>query len=255
MIKNLLKLFHLYIQFGKLYRKFNASPVIIIGAPRSGTTLLLSILDSHPKIQGIPMETNLLITPRSFRNSYLNRVKKSLEILSVLNGKQIKKSADRWCEKTPKNILHVKEILAEFDNHAKIIHILRDGRDVILSKHPDFPDNYFVTPEEWVCDVSEGLKYRDYENVYLVKYEVLVQKYSETIAKICEFLDLDLAPEIINFKEHTSIRSFNSWSEEVKNVHSKSVGKRKLPENLERISQLEQIPEAINLLREYYPEK
>ena len=39
------------------YRKLTRPPVIVGGCERSGTTLLLSILSSHPAIQAIPVET------------------------------------------------------------------------------------------------------------------------------------------------------------------------------------------------------
>src|SRR5688572_14430934 len=51
-------------------------PIIVCGAPRSGTTLLISILDSHQDILAIPFETGLFVnrtTSRWFKSTALNQ--------------------------------------------------------------------------------------------------------------------------------------------------------------------------------------
>lgn len=253
-MNKLVTLLKLYKAQGKKYRQLTKSPIIIVGAPRSGTTLLLSILDAHPEIQSIPIETNILLTPRTFKSVWLNRIKKSLEMLSALPGKNIKPTANRWCEKTPKNITNLEQIIKEFGSRAKIVHIIRDGRDVILSKHPLYPDHYFVKPEEWVNDVSAGLKWQSHPSVYLIRYEDIVSAYEVAIDKLCNFIGVKPSKEIYEFQKYTSIKKFNSWKDSVKAIHSTSVGKFNLPENKARIEQLKAIPNATEILKQIYPE-
>ncbi len=253
-LKNIRTLIKLYKSNGKKYRKLNRTPIIIVGAPRSGTTLLLAILDAHPLIQSIPTETNILLTPRSFHWSHLNRIKKSLEVLSALPDKNLKVTADRWCEKTPKNIHHLDQIIKEFGKKGKIIHIVRDGRDVILSKHPLYPDQYFVKPEEWIDDVSKGLKWNMHPSVYLVRYEDIVLQFKTTIESLCNFLKLPVREEILQFHRHTTIRQFNSWEGQVRSLFKDSIGKRNYPENMKRIEELERFSEANQILQRLFPE-
>lgn len=44
----------------------------------------------------------------------------------------LRAKADRWCEKTPRNILYADHLWRMFP-HLRFIHIIRDGRDVVAS--------------------------------------------------------------------------------------------------------------------------
>lgn len=246
-------LIKLYLREGKKHRKLRGKPITIVGAPRSGTTLLLAILGAHPKILSVSEETNILTTPRSFKTPLLNKFKKTLEILSSISDSELKDSADRWCEKTPKNVLYLKEIIREFGSDIKIIHIVRDGRDVITSKHPLYPDKYFVEPEEWVNDVSQGLKWITHPNVYLIKYEELIENYEQALEGLCDFLELDSCSELMSFHKHTTIREFNSWKGKVRPLSMDSVGKYQNDANAERVRVFLDSPGAKELLARLYP--
>lgn len=143
-------------------------PIFIIGAQRSGTTLLRYILSSHPRIY-IPPESNFI--PRYFSNSPEGRVSREqairivegilnyrmffkdwigekpdpeqlvdslpsltpAEILNVLYSEyaELYDSA-RWGDKSPIYCDYIG-LLATIFPQAQFIHIIRDGRDVALS--------------------------------------------------------------------------------------------------------------------------
>lgn len=42
----------------------------------------------------------------------------------------ISEDSKRWCEKTPKNVLHFGKIIDFFDKEFKLIHIIRDCRAI-----------------------------------------------------------------------------------------------------------------------------
>lgn len=127
-------------------------PIFILGVPRSGTTLLRTILDSHPSIACGP-ETPWLgghqprsvmelwrflrddkhgytasygMSPALVTSAARDFVDRLLGEYAQFKGKQ------RWAEKTPDNALYV-DFLLELFPEAKFVHLVRDGLDVALS--------------------------------------------------------------------------------------------------------------------------
>lgn len=142
-------------------------PVFVLGAPRSGTTLLYHMLLSSGQFAIYMSETHVfnLVGPRfgdlshqanrqklldvwlrsfQFKRSGLNpdqfaaRIVKDCrsegEFLRIfmeqIAGQQ---GLDRWAECTPEHLLFLKQIKHALPD-AKVIHIIRDGRDVALSE-------------------------------------------------------------------------------------------------------------------------
>lgn len=113
---------------------FTKDPIVIIAAPRSGTTLLLSILDAYPEIFSIPKQTYGFARWREKNGKIIpNRIDR---VYREILRRKIPETATRWCEKTPRHIKHIKNILT-YNPKIKAIHIVRDGRDVVTSKHPN----------------------------------------------------------------------------------------------------------------------
>lgn len=151
--------------------------IFLVGCPRSGTTLLQSMLAAHPQVMSFP-ETHLfrsvipnqLIAARwgiasrraySRLAAYLDAIdradmrtrlpKRSLlarqyisAFVGILDELTLEKGRRIWVEKTPKHVQYVDQIVATVER-PRFLHILRDGRDVVASL-------YQVTheyPEEW----------------------------------------------------------------------------------------------------------
>lgn len=216
-------------------------PVFIVGVPRSGTTLLRVILDSHP---------NLAVGPEcpwisgnygdlvSFRHLYEaliahksgptanlkgvneNVVAKALgkaidEILSSYaqgNGKQ------RWLEKTPDNIAFIPFLNTLFPN-AKYIHIIRDGRDVASSSFRSKKKwgshinccgerlentiiNCLKRWDLWVNQFQEQTRELGLD-AYEFQYESLIVNPEKTIARILDFLNESWSDNVLNYLEHS----------------------------------------------------
>lgn len=127
-------------------------PIFILGVPRSGTTLLRTILDSHPAIACGP-ETPWLggHQPRSVmelwrflredRHGYCASYGMPREVVTaaarefvsrLMNDYAASKGKTRWAEKTPDNVLYV-DFLLELFPEAKVVHLVRDGLDVAMS--------------------------------------------------------------------------------------------------------------------------
>ncbi len=228
-------------------RHFTDEPIYIGGCGRSGTTLLLSMLSAHPDIFACPQELGIFneiqhhsdgsITPKRIDRLYFTFLKH-----------KIKKSQIRWCEKSPSNVKHIEDIDKWHGGKFKFIHIVRDGRDVVLSKHPTDPNRYWVPPERWINDVSIGLQHIDNPKVHTVRYEDLICNYEDEITKICKFLNLDINDKILNWHEHTTVKSNRAYYGKVKPVFGSSVAKWKDPKYADRVSELTKQKKAQELL-------
>lgn len=116
---------------------WDTPPLFILGAARSGTTVLADCLSLHPDVAywvepkyiwsyGKPGEASdsrtaeeaNVATKKYIRNRFLAFLKRS--------GKSL------FIEKTPSNVFRLSFINAVFPE-ARFIHIIRDGRDVSLS--------------------------------------------------------------------------------------------------------------------------
>jgi hypothetical protein len=121
--------------------------VFVGGAPRSGTTLLQNMLDSHPAILGGPEFLHLVEIAR-LRSSMAASIRRgwisdfcSLEAmdraLAELVARLLLPLADRHgaaliSEKTPHNVLVFEELLGLFPR-ARAIQVVRDPRAVVAS--------------------------------------------------------------------------------------------------------------------------
>ena len=240
-----IKVFVLGIINYSYYKKLsNKPPIIICGCGRSGTTLLLSIISAHKKVHGINRESGCLANPKLVKRSlWWTKLNISYELFL-----DRKVSADRWAEKTPKNINNLPMIFDFFNNKVKVVHIVRDGRDVVLSKHPSNKQTYWVSINRWVNDVKSGLKYINKSNVHTLKYEDLILKHKETIEQLFLFLELPLTNEVLDFTNHTNVKKNNAWENEVETISTNSIKKWQNIENDSIIEQLYANKQAVELL-------
>lgn len=208
---------------------FDYPPVIIGGCGRSGTTLLLSILSAHPNIYAIPQETEIFARMEGRIKDFLPLIQKH-----------------RYCEKTPKNVQQFKEILKLFKGTVRLVHVVRDGRDVVTSKHPQNPDKYWVSIERWVEDVSAGIL----PYVYTIKYEDIICDFKSTIKKLLRFIGEDYTDEIDLWHDYATVRTHSAWSGNVKNLFTESIGRWKSKEYEARIQEFMQNKRAVKLLEE-----
>jgi len=160
----------------------------------------------------------------------------------------IPKSSNRWCEKTPRNIHHIYQIDNYFNGNFRFIQIIRDGRDVILSKHPTDKDKYWVSPERWIRDVSTGLKIADNPKVHTVKYEDLVLDFGNSVAEICSFLDIKPSKEILNWHMNATVTRNRAYHTKVQHINALSVGKWKESKYEKRVEELTGDPKGLKLL-------
>jgi protein-tyrosine sulfotransferase len=201
------------------------SPVIVAGSQRSGTTLLRVILDSHPRIACGPESS--LLTGSFLPDKLAERFETPLDEVWALHDRASdhahfvelfltryaqRRGRSRWAEKTPQNIRHLDFILRHLPR-AKIIHVIRDGRDVVSSirTHPRYRivDGRTVTTNirrplrpcvmSWLRDTAAGMRWRGAPNYREVRYEELVGAPEPVLRTLCEFLDEPWDPALLEY--------------------------------------------------------
>ncbi|MDZ7584261.1 MAG: sulfotransferase [Thiobacillus sp.] len=200
-------------------------PSFIVGVPRSGTTLLSAILNRNSQVCVTP-ETHYysIFHSRIGHESLLNSnwpstARRCLYLVDGLRemgltSEDIIKAADTrrtragilssigelyaakrgkqlWIEKTPQHMLYLSEIWHDFPQ-ARILHILRDGRDVALSlskmdwANPGFLHNLY----KWSKELEEAESYLSDPRCLTIRYEELLSTPAATVATVCRFLGI-----------------------------------------------------------------
>ena len=230
----------------KEYKHFDYDPLMIGGCARSGTTILLSIVSAHPQIFTIPEELGMF--NRSLQKNGDIVPERIDRLYRYLLFNKIPSDARLWCEKTPRNVRYIAKIDRYFKGRFKFIHIIRDARDVVLSRHPSEPERYWVAPNRWVRDVSAGLEYFEHPKVLTVFYEKLILDFEKTIKTICEFLEIPVTSEILNWHENTKVTHSRAYFDKVEQLFQNSIGKWKREENKPRVDKVLENSQVKNLL-------
>jgi len=196
--------------------------VFVVGCYRSGTTLVESIVRSHPDVVGLGFETLLFthVVPRRSLPAYNDgRWEAPLErYLGVSSWQQVpddprevfdaiatslakEHDASVFVEKTPFHLFHVERIL-EQDPAARVLLVVRDGRDVVTSVLAgDYPLGRWpsrrlrllaacVLWEQFVCEGHRLMRLQN-ERFQTVYYEDVVRAPRATLDHIAGFLGLD----------------------------------------------------------------
>mgnify|MGYP001828991843 FL=1 len=212
------------------FRQLRATPVIVGGCERSGTSLLLSILSAHPSIHAIPRETQAFSygEPGDAPGGTPIRIQR---LYRLLGEGPLTPTAQRWAEKTPANVYYFRDILEHFDGDVRLIHIVRDGRDVVTSEHPSRPGEFWMKPRRWIDSVSAGLALEGDPRLLTIRYEDLVGDFEATAQAICDHLEEPFPDCMRNWWEHARVRrSRHVHSGKIAPIFDSSVRKFEQPD-------------------------
>lgn len=211
-------------------------PVFIIGCPRSGTTFLANLLDANEETGTTPQSNfvNETLDKNSFNNDHTKimnfiinhwrfkaweiTMEKEIDknhsfenIIRYIVGNYMKKNYGEpkkyWIDHTPSNIKYVNK-LAEIFPKAKFIHLIRDGRGIAASMLSlDWgANNTIYAAKIWKENILLGLaaeKLISKTQILTIRYEDVVNNTENELEKICNFLNLDFNPKMLqggNFK-------------------------------------------------------
>jgi hypothetical protein len=211
-------------------------PVFIVGCPRSGTSYLYHLLLSaggfaefHTQmnvfdvLEPIYGDLGVLRNRTRMMNDWLRskaykvsglqaeKIQAAVEaecrsgsdfLRIVMEEVAHKQGVDRWIDSTPTNIPHLLRIKKDFPD-ARIIHIIRDPRDVALSLDkrgwsrplPWDHDKALLAAGlywEWIVRKGRKLGSMLQSDYCETRYEALVDQPAETLARLGIFLQHDL---------------------------------------------------------------
>ena len=152
-------------------------PVFIVGCGHSGTTLLLTMIGKHSSIHSVPYESNIFLPQHDFNElkEFFYEVEKEAGEKTIL-------------EKTPRHVQCLSRLFKIFPN-AKVIAMIRDGRDVVSSmKKRSIGINKAIN--RWVKDCQHISDHQDKPGMHIIKYEDLVTTPEEVLTDIFSFLGL-----------------------------------------------------------------
>jgi hypothetical protein len=226
-------------------------PIFLVGAPRSGTTLLQRMLRSHPTISSPTGESHFIIPLLSKAASYgdlskpeniaaalreMHRINAEfvetdlhgvrfdvgtlantihargahtmpqvIDMLFRINAEGEGKS--RWLDKTPYYIHHIP-LLAAIYPDAQFVHIIRDGRDAVLSMLERSVDirvfSFYQGAKLWKYYVDAGRMMAAIlppERYLEFRFEDMLNDQKTTLGRVCDFLGVEFSEQVINFQK------------------------------------------------------
>jgi Sulfotransferase family len=218
----------------------NPPAPFIVGMTRSGTTLLRLMLDAHPELT-IPPETHFLPDVIGAFNGGRHSTDQIFEVMVAsrrwpdfqISDRKLRRELDRirplvrpevpvrtfyrlyaerqgkprWGDKTPgyaTKMRRIKRILPE----ARFIQIIRDGRDVALSlRDRDAGLTTEQVARRWRHRINRTRRAAKHMPDYLeVRYEDLVADPEGTLRRICEHIELDYSPEMLDYHRRAEDR-------------------------------------------------
>lgn len=214
-------------------------PLFLLGSQRSGTTMLRLMLNNHPSL-AIPHESAFITIYFKKLSKYgdLGDRANARRLLSdvsqhplVKRGKliadpdaildrPIKSYRDfvdaifqayaqalgkpRWGDKTPFYTPDIDVIRTIFPD-AKILHLVRDGRDVVLSQRSiewmssNLPK--LALDWQWKTTIAHKVGAVLKDDFLEIHYEDLVLSPEETLRKICHFVREPYEPAMLSYSE------------------------------------------------------
>ncbi|WP_370585566.1 sulfotransferase [Nocardia sp. XZ_19_231] len=212
------------------------APIFILSAPRSGSTLLRSVLNSHARIHAPhELHLNLLtvqelewtaddITERyaSISLDALGLTIRELEHLlwdRLLHHELERSGKDRMVNKTTSSVLTWRRIAACWPD-ARYVFLLRHPTQIADSLRRAWADRGEIEPVRRTLEFVEAMnEARAALDGHEVRYEDLTHHPEETVRGLCRFLDVEWQPSMLDYGrfDHGSyVRGIGDWSETIR---------------------------------------
>lgn len=215
----------------------NREPIFIVGMPRSGTTLMQSLLNHNSELAIAP-ETHFFVYLNSIkasdlkfdeyiRSTYVKSLNLNIEefvnsVQKEINEKNFKSIFDALLrtylakqgktivgEKTPAHYEHLDTIFSWYPR-ARVIWLIRDPRAVASSyKFVPWGNKGVISPAlRWRGSQRELLRWQGDERIHTVRYEDLVLHTDEELKKVYTFLGIRKSEEI-DYEKNRNVKWFN----------------------------------------------
>jgi len=198
--------------------------ILLIGAPRSGTTLLATMIGSHSDIGMVNEDVNIRALGRVLGKRFTgvklcvpNQIR--LEKKSFFGSGILKKWG--FIAESPKSYFSIKEYLAI--PNLKVIAIIRDGNDSVSSMMVRGKSKLKKAARRWgeAIETIYTIKTMHPDRVLIVSFENLVLDPIATMHAVCEFLGLALENRMLEGHKLNPYYPESRLDPEKVNRHSK----------------------------------
>jgi len=121
------------------------------------------------------------------------------------------------CDQTPRNVFYIEEILRAFQN-ARIINMVRDPRDVLLSQKAKWKRRFLgarniplgeavrswinyhpiTISRLWRASVHAAERFKTHPQVMFLRFEDLVTNPEDSVTDLCRFLGIEYSREMLS---------------------------------------------------------
>ena len=202
-------------------------PIFIVGLPRSGSTLVETILSDNGKIKGIGENSiiNMAVLNQISKKIFINKFDKKNFELSIdqneLESFVLKKfnnlfefnKRTRFVDKTLENFFNIDIILKIFPN-AKFLHCFRNLNDAVIAIFQSL-----LPTLSWTHNLDDITNYIDdyikiinffkkkYPNKIMdIKLENFTEDNEKISKKIFDFCNLDWSSQSFNFNKKKNLQ-------------------------------------------------
>ena len=226
-----------------------AAPVFLVGFPRSGTTLLDTILRSHPDIVVLE-EMKMVFRMREHLDGVAD-----FERLNSLSEEEVASLRQAYldelrlqCDEAPDNALIIDKLPLNIIHAGLILRVFPTARFIFAQRHPCdcvlscFMQNFKLNnPMANFVDLQDSAVlydrvmdlwsvYRDRLglNVHVLAYEDLVADLKGNIVPLLEFLDLQWNDSLLDYRETALSRgriNTPSYNQVTEALHNRAAGR------------------------------
>lgn len=201
-------------------------PIFLVGAERSGTTLLRLMLDHHPEVAFL-YEFEFAVDQMDAQGQYPNLqdyydylehhrifigaqldIDHSLDYPALVNSfLQQKQSRDNKLL-VGATVHHQFQHLLKIWPDAKFIHLIRDGRDVARSTvQMGWAGNMYTGVERWIeaeLIWQQMAQQLPAERQLSIHYEDLIRDSDGTLQRICQFIGVEFDKAMYSYADKTT---------------------------------------------------
>ena len=139
---------------------------------------------------------------------------------TVLFREAAEHGAQMPCEQTPRNIFYLETILERFPG-ARVLHMVRDPRDVLLSQKRKWKRHFLgasniplteafrswvnyhpiTISQLWRASVQAVAPFRTHPRVRTVAFEEVLDAPAATVREICEFVEIPFQEQMLSVRQ------------------------------------------------------
>ena len=242
----------------------DASPIFVLGQPRTGTTLIERIITSHSEVhsagelQQFPLAIRRLGNPESSQRfspelyaSGKDLDGRALAVKYLQTTGRMAGKLPRFVDKLPSNYLNIPLILKALPN-AKIVHLVRDPMDACFSSYKQLFANAYYHSYDQEKMARHHIRYRKLMQVwgerfpgrfFDISYEETARNLEPNARALIEYLELPWQDECLNFHQQKTAVTTASSVQVREPAHTRSIGRWKKYE--------QQLQPMLKTLQEY----